>query len=171
MKSFRFLNNISWTVFGYIRKPAKILGYSWPAQAVCSESKQLRMRKKGISSGTLISLPPLVLPYKVSRAVRGCPSVISRGVTRGKGGNNSPGAESLRGRRMATWGAEESQQCHKYFLQYSTSASERTQVRTWGRQTSFLLRAPSNLVTPLVISSLLLLCVCSHAAVWSFEVK
>ena len=45
--------------------------------------------------------------------------------------------------------AENSQQCHKYFLQYSTFASERPQVRTWGRQTCFLALAPSNLVTSL----------------------
>jgi len=37
-------------------------------------------------------------------------------------------------------------QCHKYFLQYSTFASERpqeSQVRAWERQTCFLSRAPS----------------------------
>jgi len=28
--------------------------------------------------------------------------------------------------------AEKSQQCYRYFLQYSTFASERPQVRTWG---------------------------------------
>ena len=49
-----------------------------------------------------------------------------------------------------TPGAEKSQQCHKYFLQCSTFTSERSQVRTWGRQTCFLPRAPSNLVTPLL---------------------
>jgi len=38
---------------------------------------------------------------------------------------------------------------HKYFLQYSTFASEKLQVRTWGRQTRFLTWAPSHLVTPL----------------------
>ena len=32
-------------------------------------------------------------------------------------------------------------------IQYT--ASERPQVRTWGRQTSFLSQMPSNLVTPL----------------------
>jgi len=48
-----------------------------------------------------------------------------------------PGAESLRG-------AEKSQQYRKYFLQYSTFASERPPIRTWGRQTCFLHRAPSN---------------------------
>jgi len=45
--------------------------------------------------------------------------------------------------------AEKPQQCHKYFLQYSTFVSERSQVRIWGRQTCFLSRAPFNLVTPL----------------------
>jgi len=49
------------------------------------------------------------------------------------------------------WDAEKSQQCHKYFLQYNTFASERHQIRTWGRQTSILPRAPSNLVTPLLV--------------------
>jgi len=48
-----------------------------------------------------------------------------------------------------TEGAEKSQQCHKDFLQYSTFASERSQFRTWGRQTCFLPRTPSNLVAPL----------------------
>jgi len=37
-----------------------------------------------------------------------------------------------------------------YLLQCSTFASERHQVRTWGRQTCFLPQAPSNLVTPLL---------------------
>jgi len=45
-------------------------------------------------------------------------------------GHNSPGAESLWGRRMTAWGAEKFQQCHKCFLQYTTFASERPQVRT-----------------------------------------
>jgi len=35
------------------------------------------------------------------------------------------------------------------FLLYSKFASERAQVQTWGRQTWFLPRAPSNLGTPL----------------------
>jgi len=39
----------------------------------------------------------------------------------GKGGHNSPGAEK-------------SQQCHKYCLQYSTFPSWRRQIRTWGLQ-------------------------------------
>jgi len=47
--------------------------------------------------------------------------------------------------------AEKSQQSHKYFLHYSTFASERPRVQTWGRQTCFLSRAPSDLVTSLVV--------------------
>ena len=43
------------------------------------------------------------------------------------------------------------QQCHTYILQYSTFASGRPQVRKWGRQTCFLPRATSNLVTHLSI--------------------
>jgi len=36
-----------------------------------------------------------------------------------------------------------------YFIQCSTIASEGPQVRTWGRQSCFLPRAPFNLVMPL----------------------
>jgi len=45
-------------------------------------------------------------------------------------------------------GAEKSQPCRKYFLQYSTFASERPEVRTLGHQSCFLPQAPSNLGTP-----------------------
>ena len=51
------------------------------------------------------------------------------------------GAESLRGRRITDGGAEKSQQCHKYFLQYSKFAFKRSQayhrgakLRPWGRR-------------------------------------
>jgi len=73
----------------------------------------------------------------------------ARGVTRGSREHNSPGAESLWGRRMTEWGAKKSQPCHKYFLQYSAIASRRPRVQTWGRQTCFLPRAPSDLVASL----------------------
>jgi len=76
--------------------------------------------------------------------------VFYRGVARETRGHNSPGAELLWGRRM-TAGGLNSQECHKHFLQYSTFGSGRSQFRTWGRQTCFLLRAPSNLVTPLLL--------------------
>jgi len=66
-----------------------------------------------------------------------------------EGRNNSPGAESLRGRQITAGGAEKSQQCHMYILQCSKFACERSQVRTRGRRTCFLPRAPSNLVTHL----------------------
>jgi len=52
---------------------------------------------------------------------------------------------------MTTMGAEKSQGCHKFFLQFGTFDSEIPQFRTWGRQTCFLLRAPSNLVTLLIV--------------------
>ena len=52
--------------------------------------------------------------------------------------------------------AEKVQQCRKYFLQYSTFVFERLPVRTWGRQTCFLPRAPSNLVTHLEAKTLCL---------------
>jgi len=55
------------------------------------------------------------------------------------------------GRQMTAGDAEKSQQSHKYFLQYSTFATGRPQVRKWGRQTCFLPRAPSNLVAPLLL--------------------
>ena len=48
---------------------------------------------------------------------------------------------------MSAGGAEKSQQCHMYFLQHSKFPSERPQARTWGRQTCFLSRSPSDLVT------------------------
>jgi len=46
--------------------------------------------------------------------------------------NHSGGAEILREAPNDCRGAKKSQQCHKYFLQYSTFASEKSQVRTWG---------------------------------------
>jgi len=57
----------------------------------------------------------------------------------------------LWGCQMTAEGTEKSQQCHKYFVQYSKFAAERPQVRTGGWQTFFLPRAPSDLVTPLLI--------------------
>ena len=73
---------------------------------------------------------------------------------RRQGGHNSPGAESLWGRQITAGCVGKSQQCRKYFLQCSVFASERPQVRTWGRQTCVLPWAPPppNLVTPLQTS-------------------
>jgi len=66
-------------------------------------------------------------------------------------GHNSPGTESPWASRLTAWGAEKAQQCHKNFLQYSTFASEKPQIRKGlrGRQTCLLSRAPSNLVASL----------------------
>ena len=58
--------------------------------------------------------------------------------------NHYEGAELLRGRRTVLTMPQ--------VLQCSIFTSERPQVRTWGgRQTCFLPRAPSNLVTPLAV--------------------
>jgi len=64
-------------------------------------------------------------------------------------GHNYPGAESLRGHRITAGDAGKSQQCHKYFLQYSAFASERPQVRTWDAKLASCPGAIYNLVTPL----------------------
>ena len=74
--------------------------------------------------------------------------VLVRGVTTGQGGAITRAPNNCGGRQMTAWGVEKSQQCHKYFLQYSTFASERPQVRTWERQNCFLPWAPPNHVTP-----------------------
>jgi len=65
----------------------------------------------------------------------------------GQGVHNSPGVQLRWGREITVVGAEKAQQCQKYFLQYTTFAPVRPQVRTWRRQACFLPRAPSNLVT------------------------
>jgi len=66
-----------------------------------------------------------------------------KGVTRGARGAQFPG------RRITGGDAEKSQQCHTHFLQYSTFACEKPQVRIWGHQTCFLPRASFILVKPL----------------------
>ena len=69
--------------------------------------------------------------------------------TRGKGAQ-------FPGRRITAAGAEKSEQCHKYFLQYSAvQLFSKDLFPTWGRQTYFLLRAPSNLVTPMGVVRIL----------------
>ena len=60
-----------------------------------------------------------------------------------------PAPDHCGGRRITVRGAEKSQQCHKYFLQYSTFASERHQVRTRECQNCILSRVPSSLVKAL----------------------
>jgi len=80
---------------------------------------------------------------------------MARGATRGGQGGTITQAPNHDGGRI-TAGVqnycERPQQCHKYFLQYSKFASERAQERPCGRQTCFLPRTPSNLVTPLTMA-------------------
>jgi len=74
-----------------------------------------------------------------------------RRVTRGNKEGAVPLAPSHYGVAKSLRGASKStNQCRKHFLQNSTFAFETPQFRTWGRQTCFLSRAPSNLVTPLL---------------------
>jgi len=68
---------------------------------------------------------------------------------RNEGGTISRALSTV-GRRMTGGCCWKVPTMSKYFLQYSTFASKKPHVRTWGRQTCFLPRAPSNLVTPLV---------------------
>jgi len=78
-----------------------------------------------------------------------CGDCTHRGVTKGgKRGTIPQALNHGRGCRITAEAAEKSQQCHKNLLQYSALASDRPQVRTWGRQTCFLPRALSKLVTP-----------------------
>jgi len=58
-------------------------------------------------------------------------SSLSRAQQGRKGGNNSPGAESL-------GSTEKVQQCRMNILQYSAFTPKRPYARTWGRQTSVL---------------------------------
>ena len=53
-------------------------------------------------------------------------------------------------------GPETSQQCHKYFVQYRSFASERPQAPTWGSQICFLARAQCTLVMPVCDDKLFL---------------
>jgi len=53
-------------------------------------------------------------------------------------------------RNRSDGGTEKSQQCRKYFLQYSTFTLKRPYVRTWGRQSCSLPQIPSNRGTTLV---------------------
>jgi len=64
-----------------------------------------------------------------------------RGITRGERGTIPRAPNHYPGRRK-------SQQYHMCFLQCNTFASERPQFRTWGRQSCFMPRAPSNLAAP-----------------------
>ena len=77
------------------------------------------------------------LKSAMQKAVLSAPTDVTKG-----GGGTMPRALNHCG------SAEKSQQCRKYFLHYHAFASERLQVRTWGRQTCFLPRAPYNIDTP-----------------------
>jgi len=54
------------------------------------------------------------------------------------------------GRQSTAGGAEKSQQCHRYFLQQHICFRKTLDSNICGRQTRFLPRALSNLITPLL---------------------
>jgi len=68
-------------------------------------------------------------------------------------GHKSPGAELLWRRRITARDAEKSQQCHKYFLQCSTFASERPQLRIWGAKFASFLGLHLTSVPPCLCAS------------------
>ena len=70
-----------------------------------------------------------------------------QGCNEGGKGAQFPGGRVTMRVQNHCGGAKKSQQCHKYFLQYSKFQYGKSNM---GRQTCFLPRAPSNLVTPLV---------------------
>ena len=73
-----------------------------------------------------------------------CHDLLGRVAARSNQGRNDEGqGAQLPGRRKVLTMSHE--------LQCSTFASERPQVRTQGRQTCFLPRAPSNFVEPLTV--------------------
>ena len=80
---------------------------------------------------------------------------VTRGVTRGGKGVQFPWRRITMGvpnhcgrRRMNFWVRRKVQTMSQELFVISYIACERPQVRTWGRQTCFLSRSQSNLVTP-----------------------
>jgi len=99
---------------------------------------------------------PNVLTYLVARSKTW---LSSQGRNEGDMGGTIPRAPNCYWSAKWLRGAPKSPNnvtTHKYFLQYSEFASEKTQVRTSGCQTCFLSRAPFNLVTPLSVPILLI---------------
>jgi len=82
---------------------------------------------------------------------------LRRVAARSNHGRNDGGqGAQLPGRWITMMAPNDCGECRKVLtmsqeLQCSTFASERPHVRTWGRQTCFLPRTPSNLVTPLTV--------------------
>jgi len=95
-------------------------------------------------------VPRAVVWRTLIKTMKRCGDSTHRAVTKGgKRGTTPQTPNHGRSCRITAQAAEKSQQCHKYLLQYSALASDRPQVRTWGRQACFLPRAPSKLVTPM----------------------
>jgi len=91
------------------------------------------------------------LPYSIKKTGnRSEYTNYGRGVTREAWGAQFPGRRIIRG-------APKSNNNVTSTIFNTAFASERAQVRTWKGQTCFLPRAPSNVVTPLIIGAYLYL--------------
>jgi len=96
------------------------------------EAKQelsLKAKFLNYSPQPMISVYPRVFSYsypKLSTHTQGRNGGVGKGGTITRAPNHYGDAESLRGRWMTAEGVEKAQNCHKYFLQYSAFASERS---------------------------------------------
>jgi len=100
------------------------------------------------------SPPPLKPEVPVCLWLELCTMVLLRRVTArsNHGRNDGEQGAQFSGRRVTMRAPKNPNNVTSTVLQCSTFASERPQVRAWGRQTCFLPRAPSDLVTPLAVS-------------------
>jgi len=140
-----------WTRF---QNSGKTSRYDWArflGRTIALQNSPTRFPQSGAKFGGIENPPPLKPKVPVCLWLQLCTmiswgaslSAIIRGVTTGVKGHNSPDTESLWGRRKVLTMSQ--------ILQCSTFASEMPQVPTWGRQTCFVPRAPSNLVTTLTV--------------------
>ena len=81
------------------------------------------------------------------------PMAVSRGVTRGGKGGATPRAPSNYGGAKSVRGRLEVPTMSQALSSLQKSCFGKTSVSNMGRQTCFLPRAPSNLVTPLAVSN------------------
>jgi len=126
--------------------------YSVHFLIICDVRFQVLKLRFAYQSTTPVTL--VFVDLDLSGLAKGCGVGVdfAQGRNQGVQGDAIPRAPSQYGAPNHRMGAEKSQKCCKYLLQYSEYASERPQVRTWGCLTCFSPRAPSNLVTPLFAS-------------------
>jgi len=113
-----------------------------PAQKIVSVSTELNHNRSALAldsdNGGVLSPLLFIVYIRVFQTTTRRPNLtceaispgrkthLAKGVTRGA---QFPGRRVTMGAPNHCGGVEKPQQCHKYFLQYSTFASERTQFR------------------------------------------